>query len=54
MKSVEDMTREEKVSACARAAYEANRNFCLTIVDDNIPAPWEEHRPVDWFVTRCY
>lgn len=46
MKSIEDMTRAEKVATCARVAYEANRAFCLAIVDEPIPAPWEEAKPV--------
>jgi hypothetical protein len=45
MKSIDDMTRAEKVAACARAAYEANRTFCIAM-DDYAPSPWEEAKSV--------
>ena len=46
MKSIENMTRAEKIAACARAAYEANRTFCIAIAEEVIPPPWEDAKPV--------
>lgn len=39
------MTDEAKIEACARAAHEANRAYCIAIGDTSQP-PWED--APDW------
>ncbi len=43
--SVQAKAREYLVEACARAAHEANRAYCIAIGDDSQPS-WE--RAPDW------
>lgn len=38
-------TREQKIEACARAAHEFNRAYCLYLGDESQP-PWED--APDW------
>lgn len=45
MKAVASKVRENLVEACARAAHESNRAYCIAIGDDSQPS-WE--RAPDW------
>ncbi|MGH9463913.1 MAG: RyR domain-containing protein [Vicinamibacteria bacterium] len=44
------MTERQKLEACARAAHEVNRAYCLALGDDSQP-PWDS--APDWQITSA-
>lgn len=50
MRHPKELPYEEKIVACARAAYEANRAYCVVLGDDSF-GPWED--APDWQQKTC-